>query len=50
MAAPDAYWNDFAPRIDGYNNVLTKAIAVVAEPPELIRLKYANHHSKGNSG
>ena len=26
-AAPDAYWNDFAPRIDGYNNVLAKAIA-----------------------
>ncbi|PUZ54989.1 hypothetical protein GQ55_5G176200 [Panicum hallii var. hallii] len=26
-AAPDAYWNDFAPRIEGYNNVLAKAIA-----------------------
>ncbi|RLN23941.1 uncharacterized protein C2845_PM07G21320 [Panicum miliaceum] len=26
-AAPDAYWNDFAPRIEGYNNVIAKAIA-----------------------
>ncbi|KAG2613319.1 hypothetical protein PVAP13_4KG342288 [Panicum virgatum] len=35
MAAPDAYWNDFAPRIDGYNNVLAKAIA--AGPGQLVR-------------
>ncbi|CAL4961646.1 unnamed protein product [Urochloa decumbens] len=25
--APDAYWNDFAPRMEGYNGVLAKAIA-----------------------
>ncbi|CAO2194549.1 unnamed protein product [Urochloa humidicola] len=26
-ASPDAYWNEFAPRMEGYNGVLAKAIA-----------------------
>ncbi|CAO1945143.1 unnamed protein product [Urochloa humidicola] len=27
VASADAYWNDFAPRMEGYNGVLAKAIA-----------------------